>query len=96
MTQRFDVPEPVTRLLNPWKDATMYGLDALAMKYDNGGRRTGIDRRQFSYAVHIPERRSGTDRRAGNDRRHPWNFKKRESSERRTVVDAPPAFRPAR
>lgn len=26
-------------------------------------RRSGIDRRQFSYAVHLPERRRGRDRR---------------------------------
>jgi len=36
---------------------------------DNGGRRLGIERRQFSYTQHIPERRSGKDRRLGNDRR---------------------------
>ena len=36
---------------------------------DNGGRRSGTDRRKFSYAVHIPERRSSIDRRQGSDRR---------------------------
>ena len=36
---------------------------------DNGGRRSGRDRRQFSYAGHIPERRSAHDRRSGLDRR---------------------------
>ena len=36
---------------------------------DNGGRRSGIDRRQFSYTAHIPERRSGRERRSGFDRR---------------------------
>lgn len=36
---------------------------------DNGGRRKNNDRRQFSYTCHIPERRSGSDRRAGEDRR---------------------------
>jgi hypothetical protein len=36
---------------------------------DNGGRRAGADRRVFTYAMHIPERRSGTDRRSGVDRR---------------------------
>ena len=36
---------------------------------DNGGRRSGIERRQFSYDFHIPERRSGKDRRSGLDRR---------------------------
>ena len=36
---------------------------------DNGGTRLGLDRRQFSYDKHIPERRSGKDRRNGFDRR---------------------------
>jgi hypothetical protein len=36
---------------------------------DNGGRRCGADRRQFSYAIHIPERRTGEERRTGTDRR---------------------------
>ena len=36
---------------------------------DNGGRRSGADRRQFSYAFHIPERRINPDRRSGRDRR---------------------------
>lgn len=36
---------------------------------DNGGRRTGIERRHFCYSAHIPERRSGNDRRSGKDRR---------------------------
>ncbi len=36
---------------------------------DSGGRRMGVDRRQFSYLMHVPERRSVTDRRSGIDRR---------------------------
>jgi hypothetical protein len=36
---------------------------------DNGGRRSGIERRRFSYSGHIPERRSGVDRRCLRDRR---------------------------
>ena len=36
---------------------------------DNGGRRSGVDRRQLSYTQHIPERRSGNERRSGLDRR---------------------------
>ena len=45
------------------------------LPFDNGGRRSGIDRRLFSYSTHIPERRrteerrSGLDRRSGQDRR---------------------------
>jgi hypothetical protein len=36
---------------------------------DNGGRRTGSERRSYSYTMHIPERRHGEDRRCGDDRR---------------------------
>ena len=36
---------------------------------DNGGRRSGIDRRNFCYTVCIPERRVA-DRRGGLDRRY--------------------------
>ena len=36
---------------------------------DNGGRRSGGDRRTYSYTMHFPERRSGEDRRKGKDRR---------------------------
>ncbi len=34
-----------------------------------GGRRTDSERRQFSYTHHIPERRTGSDRRLKDDRR---------------------------
>jgi hypothetical protein len=44
---------------------------------DNGGRRSGIERRRFQYTSHIPERRCGNDRRSGLDRR--------SGIERRTV-----------
>ena len=36
---------------------------------DFGGRRRVMDRRCFSYIRHIPERRSGGNRRSGFDRR---------------------------
>ncbi len=36
---------------------------------DRGGRRKKADRRQFSYTFHIPERRSGSDRRNHDERR---------------------------
>ena len=42
---------------------------ALSMLHDNEGRRAGIDRRQFFYDHHIPERRGGKDRRNRHDRR---------------------------
>ncbi|MDX2447645.1 MAG: hypothetical protein QNK29_10685 [Desulfobacterales bacterium] len=34
---------------------------------DDSERRTGGDRRQFSYAFHIPERRTGGERRDSDD-----------------------------
>ena len=36
---------------------------------DNGGRRSGGDRRNYSYSIHLPERRTNRDRRDGIDRR---------------------------
>ena len=34
-------------------------------------RRTGIERRQFSYTHHVPERRKGKDRRQETDSERP-------------------------
>ena len=36
---------------------------------DNGGRRSGIERRYFLYSNHIPERRFKSERRVRKDRR---------------------------
>jgi hypothetical protein len=52
---------------------------------DYGGRRMGIDRRQFSYLLHVPERRSDTDRRSGIDRRDGRELRQNEDKERRTI-----------
>ncbi len=36
-------------------------------------RRSGVERRQYNYAIHIPERRSGKDRRiAKNGEKVQW------------------------
>ena len=32
--------------------------------HENDNRRSGYDRRQFNYAIYLPERRSGKERRA--------------------------------
>jgi hypothetical protein len=53
---------------------------------DNGGRRSGIDRRQFSYSEHIPERRDDKDRRSGIDRRN-ISCETIGDKERRSVFD---------
>ena len=36
---------------------------------DNGGSRSGAERRRFDYTETVPERRSGKERRKGSDRR---------------------------
>lgn len=51
------------------KDLTMDETVQKIIFLDNGGRRSGVDRRQFSYTSYIPERRRGGDRRKGEDRR---------------------------
>lgn len=51
-------------LLNRIWDCIMTNIDI-----DNGGRRFGIDRRIFLYAIHLPERRASNDRRSGINRR---------------------------
>ena len=48
---------------------------------DNGGTRSGKDRRQDSTKEYIPDRRSGRDRRDGHERR--TDFGKRKEIERR-------------
>ena len=50
---------------------------------DNGGRRSGIDRRNFCYTAHIPERRQGLERRSGLDRRQEIAFKGRLTGNKR-------------
>jgi hypothetical protein len=56
---------------------------------DNGGRRSGIERRRFEYTSHIPERRSGRDRRKGHDRRRGID---RRTVDRRQGVERRIAF----
>lgn len=50
-----------------WRDGNVaYDLDVYEEIFIPGisqERRLGLDRRQFSYAAHIPERRRGRDRR---------------------------------
>jgi hypothetical protein len=55
---------------------------------DNRGRRSGIDRRKFSYAMVIPERRCGKDRRTGLDRRSVQQVRVEYDFERRRVFRA--------
>ncbi len=52
---------------------------------DNGGTRTGTDRRKFRYSAYIPEKRSGRDRRREFDRRN--QIARRRESERRVSLN---------
>ena len=52
---------------------------------DNGGTRSGTDRRKFHYTACIPEERSGMDRRKGFDRRS--GITRRRGSERRNSLN---------
>ena len=51
------------------KARPLYNMKMEFKLADNGGTRTGIDRRRFHYTAYIPEKRSGIDRRRGFDRR---------------------------
>jgi hypothetical protein len=55
---------------------------------DNGGRRSGIERRRLSYSAHIPERRSGLDRRCGEDRRRAKNVNGGDEQALQNTTDA--------
>lgn len=46
------------------------GSNAIFFCGDNGGRRTGLEQRIFSYDAHMPERRSNSVRRSSVDRRN--------------------------
>jgi hypothetical protein len=57
---------------------------------DRGGRRLGIDRRRFTYTLHIPERRIDGERRRIRDRRgelnHSMILKRRKEEEQRAAI----------
>ena len=63
----------------------MSNAPMIAQIIDNGGRRSGIDLRQFSYTGHIPERRSSEDRRCGLDRRS--GLDRRTCEDRRSDIE---------
>ena len=63
----------------------MSGLDNLIAFIDNGGTRSGSERRRFFITEHRPERRNRYDRRSGADRRRSLNRKRKQGKERRTI-----------
>ncbi len=52
---------------------------------DNGGTRSGTDRRKFRYSAYIPERSSGRNRRREFDHRN--QIARRRESERRISLN---------
>ena len=60
----------------------MSGLDNLIAFIDNGGTRSGAERRRFSETAHMPERRLRYDRRSGADRRGSLNKKRKKGKEK--------------
>lgn len=63
----------------------MSGLDGLIALLDNGGTRSGSERRQPSTIKRNPERRSQIDRRSGADRRRIPNTERKTGTERRFI-----------
>ena len=63
----------------------MSGLDNLIAFIDNGGTRSGSERRRTVENNDIPERRTRYDRRSGADRRRILNEKRKKGQERRIV-----------
>lgn len=60
-------------------------LDGLVPLIDNGGTRTGAERRRRIGRRRVEERRMRRDRRSGADRRRTLNAKRSAGIERRTV-----------
>ncbi len=63
----------------------MSGLDNLIAFIDNGGTRSGSERRRLAESEYMPERRMRYDRRSGADRRRSLNKKRKQGKERRTI-----------
>lgn len=58
---------------------------------DNGGTRSGKDRRKLTMVTHKPERRSGQERRGGIDRRNVQKDRGELAVERRDAFKVPDA-----
>jgi hypothetical protein len=76
---------PLHRALN-WCESDKRTFVVRNTLPDNGGRRSGIGRRKFSYSAHIPERRTGFDRRKCiedrrcGDKRRVWKTDRQASN----------------
>lgn len=59
--------------------------EKITSKNDNGGTRSGADRRQYTTVDYTSERRSGKERRSGADRRRGENSRGEMAIERREL-----------
>ena len=59
--------------------------EKITRKNDNGGTRSGADRRQYTTVDYASERRSGNERRKGIDRRINQDFRGERAIERREL-----------
>ncbi|MDJ0818306.1 MAG: hypothetical protein QNJ58_18995 [Desulfobacterales bacterium] len=62
-----DFHEMATHLKS--RESRSLNFDDPCYMIDNGGRRLGLERRQFDYSIYFPERREGLDRRMIPERR---------------------------
>lgn len=70
------------------KDRT-YTVKKRSTLKDNGGTRSGADRRVYIFSKYYPDKRSGRDRRKGDDRRRKA-ARKRQSERRFSLMGAKP------
>ena len=63
--------DQIQKIVGHEKNSSYEGGSAESIFFleDSGGRRSGFRKREFLYDAHIPERRSGAERRNGTDRR---------------------------
>ena len=64
----------------------MSGVDNLVPLIDNGGTRSGSERRIKTSSIHNSKKRSAKDRRSGVDRRRTLNQKRNYGVERRITL----------
>ncbi len=81
----FMISVPFWQNLIDFGSVTMSGLDNLIAFIDNGGTRSGSERRRSGAIERRPERRIMYDRRSGADRRRILNKKRQTGKERRTI-----------
>ena len=84
-------PFSIERITEVIIESLKWNTMALPLLPDNNERRLGLDRRRFSYDLHIPERRSGKERRIGK----PVQTNHKSHAEKNSL-DLPGSFNPGK